>query len=134
MLAKVLGVLVITCSQNPSKNRHHKAFSPVTTTRLSYTFVLISRHAPRSLFRTQKSIAAEAEKGAAPLRKIKQSKKHRISKMNEHQIRQLMQRHFAEGIRNLAESNRFEQNYTIVQNELLVVQRQVFISGMRQLI
>lgn len=50
-------------------------------------------------------IAAQEKKKAAPLRHVKQSKKHRISKMDERQIRQIMQRHSPEGIRDLAASN-----------------------------
>eukprot|EP00555_Chaetoceros_dichaeta_P010506 CAMPEP_0198253108 /NCGR_PEP_ID=MMETSP1447-20131203/3567_1 /TAXON_ID=420782 /ORGANISM="Chaetoceros dichaeta, Strain CCMP1751" /LENGTH=452 /DNA_ID=CAMNT_0043938633 /DNA_START=29 /DNA_END=1387 /DNA_ORIENTATION=- len=54
----------------------------------------------------KKLIAAREKKAATPIGNIKQSKKHRISKMDERQIRQIMQRHSSEGVRDLAASNR----------------------------
>jgi len=59
----------------------------------------------------KKLIAAREKKAATPVGTIKQSKKHRISKMDERQIRQIMQRHSSEGVRELAASNqvRLEQ-------------------------
>jgi len=50
--------------------------------------------------------AALEKKAATPLQKVTQSKKHRISKKDERQIRRIMQRHSPQGIRDLAASNR----------------------------
>jgi len=59
----------------------------------------------------KKRAAAQEKRATAPLRKIVQSKKHRISKMDERQIRQIMQRHSSEDIRDLVASSqvRLEQ-------------------------
>jgi len=59
----------------------------------------------------EKLLAAREKKASTPIGSIKQSKKHRISKMDERQIRQIMQRHSSKGVRELVASSqvRLEQ-------------------------
>jgi len=62
-----------------------------------------------ALAKKKERAASREEKAAAPFKNIKQSKKHRISKIDERHIKRIMQRHSPQGIQDLAAANRLRR-------------------------